>query len=126
MQQQIIMEYTRKHFDQYEVEFNKHYIRIGHWERGDTDFEQFLESVGYVLDVYQDEDRGNLYSYKKCVMGVCMGDKYIAQTNFLKPQLIVEAVDIAAPDEQNAGDVIFLADDGNKYFERELLLIKSI
>lgn len=126
MEKQKIMNYLRDNFKHYEIEFNNSYIRLGHWERGDNNFEKFLESVGYTLSIIQDEDRGNLYVYDKIVSGISLGDMYIAQTNFHEPQIKVKAVDISGSDEQNSGDVVFFGENGKTYYERDLLLITKI
>lgn len=112
-----VKEYIKRHNTSYELDINYNYIRVGYWERTDNTLEDFLYSLGFKLDVFLDEDKGSLISYR-----LDTTKELYNVTNSVGDNIIVEYYGIAYVDEHKAGELIFLAPNNKKYYQSELII----
>lgn len=112
-----VKEYIKRHNTSYELDINYNYIRVGYWERADNKLEDFLYSLGFKLDVFLDEDKGSLISYR-----LDTTKELYNVTNSVGDNIIVEYYGIAYGDEHKAGELIFLAPNNKKYYQSELII----
>lgn len=112
-----VKEYIKRHNTSYELDINYNYIRVGYWEKADNTLENFLYSLGFKLDVFFDEDKGSLISYR-----LDTTKELYNVTNSVGDNIIVEYYGIAYGDEHKAGELIFLAPNNKKYYQSELII----
>ena len=103
----------------YEFDFQAESLcfRIDYWKRADGKFESFLKGLGFKLEVLEDEDCGNLYSYKYSEkpkwFSALADNKRVEVTLHSIPEL----------DEQYGDDILYTDVKGNIFQGKNLIIL---
>ncbi len=108
----------------YEFDFQPETLmfRVGYWERVDSKFESFLKSIGFKIDVFDDEDCGRLHSYKYTPPKEQWFEAVASEGNTVHVKLHY----MPELDEQYGDDIIMIDKNGKEYLSQTLLIIKEL
>ncbi|MEX0598553.1 MAG: hypothetical protein WD512_18875 [Candidatus Paceibacterota bacterium] len=122
-----VREHLTKNFQDYTVDVGETYVRVDNWERGGSDLEAYLFSKGFYLDWTEDEDRGVLYDYQLGAINIPIreGETYICLTSNFDLALALKAIRVTEGDEQFPNEWVFNDDNGNVYYEHNLIILKK-
>ena len=110
----------------YEFDFQPESLtfRVDYLKRVDDKFEEFLKGLGFEIDVLDDEDCGQLFSYNYVDKGEKVSWYEVVtehgNTEYVRLYYVPEL------DEQFGDDIIMVDKQGNQYPSQSLLIIREI